>query len=167
NLGLTADWVYTPRASTVLDVEAGANHFQEGNILTSTALNYTPGSVGLPAYLDAKAGGNHALPIMSFSGYDTLGQPVPAWTHYEIFSLKSNISYIRGAHTLRAGIDVRDHRRSGGDPGITSGSFAFTNAYTCQQDDRLTPGSLGHGWAAFAMGLPVTSSEATNATYAL
>ena len=56
---------------------------------------------------------------MSFAGYDTLGQSVPAWTHYEIFSLKSNLTHIRGAHTLRAGIDVRDHRRSGGDPGIT------------------------------------------------
>ena len=30
NLGITADWVYTPRASTVFDVDAGANNFQEG-----------------------------------------------------------------------------------------------------------------------------------------
>ena len=167
NLGATANWVYTPGSSTVIDFSAGGNNFLEGNILTPVALGFTPSSVGLPAYLDAKAGPNHALPIMSFSGYDTLGQSVPAWTHYEIFSLKSNISYIRGAHTLRAGLDLRDHRRAGGDPGITSGSFNFTNAFTCQQDDCLTAAGLGHGWAAFALGLPVTSSEATNATYAL
>jgi hypothetical protein len=167
NLGATASWVYTPSASTVIDVAAGGNNNLEGNILTPVALGYTPSSVGLPAYLDAKAGPNHALPIMSFAGYDTLGQSVPAWGHYEIFSLRSNISYIRGAHTLRAGLDVRDHRRAGGDPGITSGSFNFTNAFTCQQDDCLTAGSIGHGWANFAMGLPLTSSEATNATYML
>jgi len=82
----------------VINVEAGANQFQEGNILTSTALNYTPGSVGLPSYLDAKAGGSHALPIMSFAGYDTLGQSVPAWTHYELLSIKGNALQIHGAH---------------------------------------------------------------------
>jgi hypothetical protein len=167
NLGATANWVYTPGARTVVDVAAGGNNNLEGNILKPIALGYTPSSVGLPAYMDAKAGTAHALPIMAFAGYDTLGQSVPAWTHFEIFSLKSNVSYIRGAHTFRAGIDVRDHRRSGGDPGITSGSFNFANGFTCQQDDCLTAGSLGHSWAAFLMGLPVTSSEATNATYAL
>jgi len=165
NLGATLNWVYTPSGSTVIDVGAGGNNNLEGNILTPVALAFTPSSVGLPAYMDAKAGVSHALPIMSFAGYDTLGQSVPAWTHYEIFSVKSNVSHIRGAHTMRTGIDVRDHRRAGGDPGITSGSFNFTNAFTCQQDDCLTAGSLGHSWAAFMMGLPVTSSEATNATY--
>jgi hypothetical protein len=168
NLGVTADWVYTPRASTVFDVEAGANNFQEGNILTQTALKFTPSSVGLPAYMDTKAGGNHALPIMSFSGYDTLGQSVPAWTHYELLSIKGNVLHIRGAHTFRGGIDVRDHRRVGGDPGVTSGSFAFTNTFTSREDDGLTPaGSLGHSWAAFMMGVPASSSIDTYANYAL
>jgi len=118
--------------------------------------------------LDAKAGANHALPVMAFAGYDTLGQSVPAWTHYEILSIKGNALHIRGAHTFRAGIDVRDHRRLGGDPGLTSGSFSFTNAFTSREDDALTPaGSLGHSWAAFMMGLPTTSMVDTNATYAL
>ena len=90
NLGATANWVYTPTSSTVVDVAAGGNNNLEGNILTPLALSFTPSSVGLPAYLDAQAGPSHALPIMSFAGYDTLGQSVPAWTHYEIFSTKSN-----------------------------------------------------------------------------
>ena len=167
NLGATANWVYTPTSNLVVDVSAGGNNNLEGNILNSAALDFTPSAVGLPAYMDAKAGAAHALPIMSFSGYDTLGQSVPGWTHYEIFSLKGNLTYIRGAHTLRGGVDFRDHRRVGGDPGVTSGSFAFANNYTCQQDDCLTAGSLGHGWASFAMGLPTTSAVATNATYAL
>src|SRR5215471_4436655 len=83
NLGATASWVYTPNASTVVDVAGGGNNNLEGNIVTPVALGFTPGSVGLPAYLDAKAGPAHALPTMSFMGYDTLGQLVPAWTHYE------------------------------------------------------------------------------------
>ncbi|MEO7142473.1 MAG: TonB-dependent receptor [Bryobacteraceae bacterium] len=167
NLGAMADWVYTPTASTVFDVEAGANNFREGNILSPVALAFTPSTVGLPAYMDAKAGVNHALPVMNFSGYDALGQSVPAWTHYEILSLKGNAFHIRGAHTFRAGIDVRDHRRSGGDPGNASGLYSFNNAYTCREDDCLTTtGSLGYSWAAFMMGIPTTSNVDTNATYA-
>src|SRR5439155_3868010 len=118
----------------------------------------------------AKAGGNHALPIMSFAtgSYDTLGQSVPAWTHYELLSIKGNVLHIHGAHTFRAGIDVRDHRRLGGDPGVTSGMFAFNNTFTSREDDGLTPaGSLGHSWAAFLMGLPTSSSVDTNGNYAL
>ena len=123
--------------------------------------------MGLPGYLDAKAGANHALPIMSFPGYDTLGQSVPTWTHYDILSLKGTALHIRGSHTFRAGVDIRDHRRLGGDPGVTSGSFNFTNAFTTAADDTSTAGSLGHSWAAFMMGLPTTSSIDTNGNYAL
>ena len=55
NSGLTADWVYTPGNNTVFDVNVAANHFQEGNILTSVATDFKPSTVGLPAYMDAKA----------------------------------------------------------------------------------------------------------------
>ena len=168
NLGITANWVYTPNATTVIDAGAGANDFREGNILTATALNYTPGGVGLPAYLDTRAGGNHALPVMALAGYDTLGQSVPGWTYFENLSLKANISNIRGKHSLRAGLDERDHRRNGGNPGNASGLFNFSNSFTCREDDCQTAaGTLGHSWAAFMMGLPASSNLDSNATYAL
>ena len=56
NLGATVNWVFTPNASTVFDVAGGGNNNLEGNILTPVALGFTPSKVGLPAYLDAKAG---------------------------------------------------------------------------------------------------------------
>jgi len=168
NLGITADWVYTPTGRTTFDVEASANNFREGNILTPVALSYTPSSVGLPTYIDTEAGNAHALPVMNWSGYASLGQSVPAWTHYEVLSIKGNVFHVRGAHTFRAGIDARDHRQVGGNPGNASGSFNFTNAYTCREDDCLTTtGGLGYSWAAFLLGVPTTSNVDTNATYAL
>jgi hypothetical protein len=168
NLGITADWVYTASATTVFDVEAGANNFREGNILAAKALAFTPSSVGLPSYMDTKAGTAHALPVMAVSGYATMGQSVPAWTYFEYFSLKGNVFHVRGSHTFRAGIDARDHRRDDGAPGNANGLFNFTNALTCREDDCLTAGSssLGLGWAAFMMGLPANSNVDTNATYA-
>ena len=168
NAGITANWVYTPTATTVFDVNAAANHFREGNILSSVATAYKPSDVGLPAYLDQKAGVKHALPIMAIDGYDTLGQPVPVFTHFELLSGKVNMTHIRGAHTITAGIDLRDHRRLGGDPGQVNGSFRFTNKFTSREEDGLTPaGNLGHDYAAFLMGLPASATVDTNATYAL
>jgi hypothetical protein len=167
NGGITLDYVYS-RGSTVLDAGAAANNFREGNILTPVALDYEPSDVGLPAYMDQKAASSHALPIMTFSGYDTLGQSVPAWTYFQLFSTKANLLHVRRAHTVRAGIDMRDHRRNGGDPGITSGRYDFTSKFTSREDDGLTPsGSLGHSYAAFLMGLPASNTVETNATYAL
>src|ERR1044071_2618881 len=109
NTGITANYVYTRNSSTILDVQGAINHFREGNILTSVALGYKPSDVGLPAYMDQAAGENHALPIMAISGYDTLGQGVPAWTNFVLGSSKVNLTHIRGAHTITPGIDVRAH----------------------------------------------------------
>ena len=171
NLSATANWTYTPGPTTVLDVALAGNNYSEGNILTAVALGYTPSSVGLPGYLDTKAGVNHALPMMTWStytgaeAYETLGQTVPGWNRYQIYSVKSNLTNIRGAHTVRAGIDARQHRRAGGDPGRTGGAYSYATGYTCQQDDCLTAGSLGHSWASYMMGLPTTSTIDTNDTY--
>ncbi|MFN0103245.1 MAG: carboxypeptidase regulatory-like domain-containing protein [Bryobacteraceae bacterium] len=168
NRGLTANWVYTPTSNTVFDISGAANHFREGNILTSVATNFKPSDVGLPAYMDQKAGDNHSLPIMALDGYDTLGQSVPAFTHFQLFSGKVNMTHIRGSHTLTAGIDIRDHRRLGGDPGQVNGRFLFTNKFTSREEDGLTPSAnLGHSYAAFLMGIPTSATVDTNANYAL
>jgi len=166
NRGITANYVFTPNGSTVLDVQGAINHFREGNILTDVATSYKPSAVGLPDYLDQFAGDSHALPIMAMAGYDTLGQAVPAWTNFVLSSTKVNLTHIRGSHTVTAGLDVRDHRRSGGNPGEVNGRYTFTNKFTSREEDGLTvAGNLGHSYAAFLMGLPASASIDTNATF--
>ena len=167
----TLDWVYTPSSSTFVDTVVSGNNFNQWVAGNSTpealTLNYKPSDVGLPAYMDAKAGAARELPVMIFPGYDTLSRPVGAYDHFETVTAKTNVTHIRGRHTLRVGFEARHHNRFGGIPGATSGSFNFTNAYTAREDDALTAASLGHSWAAFMMGLPTTSTVSTNATYAV
>ena len=167
----TLDWVYTPGSATFVDTVVSGNNFDQwvsGNSTPAAlTLKYKPSDVGLPAYMDAKAGADHELPVMNFSGYDTLSRPVGAYDHFETVTAKTNLTHIRGRHTLRSGFETRRHNRFGGIPGATSGSFNFTNAYTAREDDALTAASLGHSWAAFMMGLPANSSVSTNATYAV
>jgi hypothetical protein len=166
NIGATVDWVYTVGPSTVLDFAVAGNEFRDGNKLT-VPFNYKPSDVGLPAYMDAKAGDQHILPTMNFSGYNSLGRTVPTFIRYRILTAKADASHVRGNHSLRGGFDERQHFRTGGGGGNTSGTFGFSNLYTRRNDDTFTPaGNLGLSWAAFMMGIPDSMSIATNDNYA-
>lgn len=167
NLAVSADWVYTLSSSTVLDVSLAGNDFGIGNTEPG-ARKYKPSDVGLPAYLDAKAGDMHVLPTMAVTGYKAIGLDYSTLEHYRVFTSRTELSRVHGNHTARLGTNIRNHYRTGGAGGNTSGSFTFNNSYTRRNDDNFTPaGDLGLGWAAFMMGLPSGMSIATNDTYAM
>ncbi|MEK7408282.1 MAG: TonB-dependent receptor [Acidobacteriota bacterium] len=166
NLSATADWVYTPGATTVLDFTLSSSSYLDGSV-NQVRTAYKPSDVGLPAYLDEKAGAYHSLPSMSFSGYQAFSTAYPGVTHTRQLSAKADISHVRGSHSLRAGFDQRQRFRTNSLSGTLSGSFSFTNSYTRRNDDTLTPaGNLGHSWAAFMLGVPSAMSVSTNDTIA-
>src|SRR5574340_157240 len=153
NRNLIVDWVHLPSSRTVLDVSFSTNEYRQGQLAPAKP---SAADVGLPAYLDAKAGQFAALPTMSVSGYQTIGIKSQPFQYYRLFSYKADVAQIRSAHSLRAGFDARQRQQngSGGSSNFT-GAFAFTNAYTRRNDDSFTPaGDLGLSWAAFMMGLP-------------
>ena len=166
NLGATANWVYTPTANTMLDVAAGGNNNLEGNILTPMALSYTPAPWACPhIWMRRRAHPTRCRSCRS-----------PATTPWANRSPRGRTT--RSSRSNRTSPTFAARTRSA--PGSTCATIAAPAAtpesrrarsisrnYTCQQDDCLTAGNLGHSWAAFLMGLPTTSTEATNATYAL
>ena len=162
----TIDWVYTPAPSTVLDTTFSVNNFYQTTMIM-LPLTFKPTDVGLPAYLDAKAGDLTILPQMIYAGYPTLSELAPDFKNIRMITLKSEVTHIRGNHTLRAGIDVRQHVHTGQPRINSSGSFSFSNMYTRKEDDGNTPaGDLGHSWAAFMMGIPTAMSVDTADTWA-
>lgn len=166
NVAATADWVATITPSSVVDTALSVNEYRDGSKFP-VAKTFKPSSVGLPAYMDAKAASEPILPEMDFAGYESLGRYYPTLTRYRTISLKSDLFHVRGKHTFRIGYDMRQQFRTGGGGGYTSGQFSFTNAYTRRNDDLLTPaGDLGHSWAAFMMGLPSAMLVDTNDSYA-
>ncbi len=167
NLGGSADWVWTRSATTVFDFAFALNEFREGSVQPVPA-KYKPSDVGLPAYLDAKAGDLHLLPQMSWSGYSSASPSgIPSFTRYRLATFKAEVSHVRGKHSVRSGFDARHHFRTGGGGGNTSGNFSFSNQFTRRNDDTNTPaGDYGHSWAAFMMGLPNSLTIAGNDSYA-
>ncbi len=179
NKGGNIDLVYTQNSSTVWNLNIAMNQFREGSI-QPTALAYKPSDIGLPTYLDQKAGALHILPQMNLNplnqgannitnGYSIISPGgVSTWTRYRIATGTVGLSHVRGNHTLRAAFDNRYRFRTGGGGGNTSGQFTFSNAYTRKDDDGLTPASnLGLGWAAFLLGIPNGIGIQTNDSYAM
>jgi hypothetical protein len=166
SLSGTVDWIYTPSPSTMFDFTLSGTGYKDGGDKL-VAESFKPSDVGLPAYLDAKAGDYHSLPSMSFSGYQAFATGFGAFTRTRQYSAKVDFSYVRNSHSLHAGFDQRQYYRTNNRSGNLSGSFGFTNQYTRRNDDTFTAaGSLGLSWAAFMLGIPSSISIADNDTYA-
>ncbi len=173
NLNLIVDWVYTPAPNTLIDFSTSMHRYRISGNMPTGVTKFKAADVGLPGYLDDKAGDQHLLPYMSVSGYTRgggsytgFGYPAATVDHYRQGSAKVDVSQVRGQHSLRAGVDFRQHYRAGGGGGYPSGSFSFDSAYTRRNSDTLTPaGTLAHSWAAFMMGIPSGMSVTSNDTY--
>jgi len=166
NTGGIVDWVWMPRPTTMFDFAFGVHQYKQGN-KRELIMTKKPTDVGLPKYLDDKAGDQHILPTMTVSGYKVMGNNVGTVTSPATQTSKADMTQVWGRHSLRAGLDIRNHYRTGGGGGFTSGNFTFDNFYTRRNDDTLTPaGDLGLSWAAFMMGIPSSAVVETNDSFA-
>jgi hypothetical protein len=169
-----ADWTYAMSPTTVLNATVDMNQFLLQNQRLGTR-KYKPTSVGLPSYLDAKCGGSCVVPrviwpgMTAWSGDMVLSTTVDPGPTGRQQSLKFNVSQVRNTHSLRAGIDFRQHYRTQlQNGGFTSGNFTFANNFVRKDEDGNTPaGTLGLVWASFMLGIPTGMSIDTNDTYAL
>lgn len=172
NVGV--DWTYLVSPTSVINVSADANQFILQNQRLGTR-KYKPTDVALPAYMDAKCGGSCVLPrviwpgMAAWSGDMVLSTPVDSGPTGRQQSLKFNYSRVQNTHSLKAGIDFRQHYRTLlQNGGFTSGDFTFSNNYVRKDEDGNTPaGSLGLVWATFQLGIPTGMSVDTNDTAAL
>lgn len=169
NKGGTVDWVWTKSSTTIFDFAVAMNQFREGDRIT-VPLTFKPSGLGFPGYIDQKAGDQHILPFLDFDAYQDIGRGgIPTFTRTRMFTGKTDVTHIRGNHSIRGGIDVRSHFRTGGGGGNTSGNYRFTNTWTRRSTDtaRYPVADFGHTWAAFLMGYPSGMSIAANDTYAM
>jgi hypothetical protein len=144
---------------TVIDGQLAVNRFAE-NLRHLKAMDYGPAAVGLPSYLqDFCASRNPVscqLPVMAITGYTTIGGTAGGFSNTTNYQGQLNLSQVRGAHTLRAGLDMRLHQRLNDTFNTPQGQFTFDNTYTRKADDTtVSPAAtLGLSWAAFMLGVP-------------
>jgi hypothetical protein len=152
----TGTWTRT-MGSTVLDSSFATNRFNQIDEFRGLK-QFTPTDVGLPAYLDdfCSTRGGCTLPNIGITGYQGFGGGLGDGDTATHIQGQSNITSIKGRHTLHGGVDVRRAQRDRTGGGNRSGQLTFDRTYTRQYSDEatLTPSSLGLSLAAFELGLP-------------
>ncbi|MDQ3684772.1 MAG: carboxypeptidase-like regulatory domain-containing protein [Acidobacteriota bacterium] len=168
NTGIGLDYVITLNPTTFLNFKAGYNRFVEGTQLTSVQTSFSPSSIGLPNYIDERAGGLTRLPNINFGVYSNLSGGYPGFTRFSVASTAGELSKSFTAHTLRIGYDLRQSYRASNGPGQTSGEFQYRNSFVrpCENTIASIPvcanngsaATIGLEWAAFMLDAPTSVS---------
>jgi Carboxypeptidase regulatory-like domain len=164
NIGITFDHVYTFNSTTIFNWSIAWNRFIEGSASNKVQTSFPPSSVGLPSYMDEKAGQFIHLPNLGFSdnSYSDFTRGYPGFGRFSVGTVRGELSKYIGTHSLRFGVDLRQTWRATNGPGNSSGSFTYNNSYVRQAQNTTNAQLLGLEWAAFMLGVPSGVSISTN-----
>jgi len=167
--GGSLDYIFAFSGSNVLDINSSVTQYSEGS-KQPVKLKYKASDVGLPTYVDDKAGSSNALPALniaglsnaastSFIGYPGLNQ------RGTTLQLNIKMTTIKGRQTFKYGWEERRYHYATVNPlGNTTGYYQFSNSYVRQTNTTTNAGSVGLGWAAFLLGMPNSVTLDTNDT---
>ena len=163
NDGITADHVYTMTSSSLVDVRAGWQRFQEPNVRQHEG-QFDPATLGFPASVTSLFGGARYFPHVDFDQFTDLGDQLGARTTHSIYSFQPTYTRIAGAHSVRAGYDLRLYRELGQELAAQAGEYVMrnANAFTRAQDNSAA--SFGQDMATFMLGLPTSGTIDRNGT---
>ena len=137
---------FTPRLLN--DVRAG--YTRRGNTIDGATLGSTASAaLGLPG-IPNNAAFNNALPLFTFTGFQQLGPSASTFSAYQtaVWQAVDTLSYARGRHAFKTGLDMRWYQLNAVAPPNPTGSFAFTTTGTDQQGVTNT----GNAIASFLLG---------------
>jgi hypothetical protein len=148
-LGLTQNW--TPRL-----VNSTSMNFSRSRINLLSDHSYgtdIAAELGITGVSTSPI--DFGIPLIDFTNFSSLSDPVPTLTRNQTFRLIDNVTYSRTKHTLKFGGEARrlhNNQRSDPDP---RGLFTFTGLMTSQltASGQPVPGT-GNDLADFLLGLP-------------
>jgi hypothetical protein len=172
-----ASWSYTGnwtkvRGSMVIDTQVSANRFYEDQQRRGLH-QYKPTDVGLPGYLDeyCQSVNNCMLPTINVGGYQGVSTAADGGLQTTNLQAQSNLTSVKGTHTLRGGIDYRLAMRKAGlmTAGNVSSTYSFDNFYTRAADTTTVfpSNNVGPSLAALMLGIPTSVSIGQNAPIAM
>jgi len=133
--------------------DARLGYTRRANYLAGATVAGTASSaLGIPG-IPSNAAFNNALPTLTFSnGFGQIGAPAGAFSNYRtsVYQLVDTVLLNRGAHTVKAGADVRWYQLNAVAPPSSTGSFAFTTTGTDTQATGVAAG--GNAFASFLLG---------------
>ncbi|MBI4910041.1 MAG: carboxypeptidase regulatory-like domain-containing protein [Acidobacteria bacterium] len=162
NRGGNFNYLYAMNSTNILDANIGVSRFEEGSRNTTLAA-YGPKDVGLPDYLQQRAGAYSALPRLDFNNITDVsgGYPVIG-TLSTSGELRLGMTTIKGSHSFKYGWQERRNYFGALGPGSSSGIFTFRNSFVRRADNDNVSSNHGLDFASFLMGLPTGIGIDTN-----
>jgi hypothetical protein len=159
NLGSSLDDVFTVNSTNVIDVRFNFTRMDEAH--PSPSAGFNPTSLGLPSYL-ANSSQYLQLPFISFSGnsgFQALSSSGANKLPSQSAQLFANWVTIKGSHTIKTGVDLRQYNLNIINYGSSVGNFAFTaNNWVRASSSASSTVVLGQDLAEFLLGLPTNSA---------
>ncbi len=155
NDAYVADWVATLTPTLVLNVRGSYNRFIEKGLGRANE-NFDLTSLGLPASMVSQLPGPAFFGRWEMTGYSSIGryQSVNITNNY---NLATNLTLIKGAHTMKTGIDLRRGHFIRQDTGNIL-QFQNSAAWT-QRLYNQGEATSGDGYASFLLGTPTGGSS--------
>ncbi|HXW07081.1 MAG TPA: TonB-dependent receptor, partial [Vicinamibacterales bacterium] len=159
NDGVTYDHVYTMNPSSLLNVRAGWQRFQEPNIRQHQG--FDPASLGFPSSVASEFGGAQYMPRFDFDSLSDFGDNLGGDTTHSIYSFQPTVTQMFGRHSVRAGYDLRLYEEDSVNPNRQAGQYDFRSNFTRAQDNAA--GLFGQDIASFMLGIPTGGAIDRNA----
>jgi hypothetical protein len=151
NWGATFDDVYTLSPTMVMNTRLNWTRFTESNTRPSTGFDLA--KAGFPAYMVA-ASTRNVMPTIDLDQFEDFGNSGGDVTPFDSFQIFSNVTKIKGQHTLKFGTDIRQLRESSASYGNSSGNFAFRSDYVRGPLDNSPSQPFGADMASLILGYP-------------
>jgi hypothetical protein len=143
------DYTITPNASTV--VTARGAYARSLYFYENLGLGFNASEMGFPASMNT-AGGLPMFPVLSASGYTSLGNQDNRRNAFVTYSFVGSVTHMRGAHTLKAGYDGRLIQVNNRESRATSGTFSFTAGMTQGPTATAAASNRGNSIASLLLG---------------
>jgi hypothetical protein len=123
---------------------------RRGNSVAGPTLGTTASSaLDIPG-IPTNAAFNNALPLFTLTGIQQLGPSAGTFAQFQtaVWQMVDTVNFTRGAHAIKAGLDLRWYQLNTVSPPNPTGSFAFTTTGTDQQGVT----NSGNSIASFLLG---------------
>ena len=143
------DYTYTINPTTIFSGRLGFSralyyYLNEG-------LGFNVSSLGLPKELDT-AGYLPIFPLVSTSGYVTLGNQDNRRNAFMSYSALASLTKIKGSHTIKGGWEGRIIRVNNHEYRDTSGNYGFGANFTQGPNPNTASSTAGNGFASMLLG---------------
>jgi hypothetical protein len=149
---MTYDWTITPRLLNHFSV--GGNKFYKDAYSPNVGKNWKS-KVCIPNVVDC----NTNYPNVTFSEFTGWGATADNGTEQPMWAIREDLSFIRGAHTMKFGYDFQSPHAAGFGQQNISGNAGFSFLETAAPG--ATSATSGSSFASFLLGLADTGATET------